>query len=326
MRMSTACITFLIPSCRRAKGLVREDGTMASDVVTLRAGNWTSRWVPSVGMVGVSLFGGGRELLGQLGGLDAYAARGSTFGIPLLHPWANRLGGFTYRAAGQEVTLSAETPHLHTEEHGLPIHGLLAAHRGWTVQEVGARTLVAELAFDADADLLGAFPFPHRLTLAVEQAPTSLTVTTTLTPTGDRPVPVAFGFHPYLTLPGVSRADLVLRAPAMTRIVLDERGIPTGETERCGERRRAIGDEELDDHFTGLGPDPQFTLAGGGHELTLRFVEGFTHAQLFTPPGRPVVAIEPMTAPTDALRSGDGLRLATEPFRATFTVDVSEAT
>ncbi len=70
---------------------------------------------------------------------------------------------------------------------------------------------------------------------------------------------------------------------------------------------------------------PDFTLAGGGHELTMRFVEGYTHLQLFTPPSSPSVAIEPMTAPTDALRSGDGLRLATEPFRAVFELDLVEA-
>ncbi|HWH94316.1 MAG TPA: aldose 1-epimerase [Baekduia sp.] len=295
------------------------------DVVTLREGSWTSRWVPSVGMVGVSLFGCGRELLGQLGGLDAYAARGSTFGIPLLHPWANRLGGFAYAAAGREVTLGADTPRLRTEEHGLPIHGLLAAYRGWQVRDVSARTLVAELAFDEDDALLAAFPFPHRLTLAVAHTATAMSVTATLTPTTDQPVPVAFGFHPYLTLPGVPRADLVLRAPAMTRLLLDDRGIPTGEREPVGERHRALGDAKVDDHYTDLGPDPQFTLAGGGHELTVRFDEGFTHLQLFTPPERPVVAIEPMTAPTDALRSGDGLRTVTEPFRATFTVDLTEA-
>ena len=142
---------------------------MASDVVTLRAGAWTSRWVPSVGMVGVSLFGAGRELLGQLGGLDAYATRGSSFGIPLLHPWANRLGGFTYAAAGREVALDAGMKRLRVDGHGLPIHGVLAAYKGWEVREVGAQTLVAELDFGADPELLGAFPFPHRLTLEIEQ-------------------------------------------------------------------------------------------------------------------------------------------------------------
>jgi galactose mutarotase-like enzyme len=298
---------------------------MATDVVTLRAGNWTSRWVPSVGMVGVSLFGRGRELLGQLGGLDAYAARGSTFGIPLLHPWANRLGGFAYSAAGHDVTLGADTPHLQTEEHGLPIHGLLAANKGWKIRQATGATLLADLDFGADADLLAAFPYPHTLELAVEQSPSSLTITTTLIPTSDQPVPVSFGWHPYFTLPGVEREQLILRAPAMSRLILDDHGIPTGERAPTPARRAPIADAALDDAFTDLGPDPAFTLAGGGHELTVRFVEGYTHLQLFTPPQRPVVAIEPMTAPTDALRSGDGLRLVSEPFRATFTVDLSEA-
>jgi galactose mutarotase-like enzyme len=298
---------------------------MASDVVTLRGGAWTSRWVPSVGMVGVSLFGAGRELLGQLGGLDAYAARGSSFGIPLLHPWANRLGGFTYAAAGRDVALDASTKGLHVDGHGLPIHGVLAAYKGWDVCEVGAQTLTAELDFGADPQLLAAFPFPHRLTLEIEQTARHLSVTTTLTPTSDQPVPVSFGFHPYLTLPGVPRERLVLRAPAMTRILTDGRGLPTGEREPVPARGSALGDAELDDHFTDLGPTPEFTLAGGGHELTMRLVEGYTHLQLFTPPDRPIMAIEPMTAPTDALRSGDGLRLVTEPFRAAFELDLVEA-
>jgi aldose 1-epimerase len=114
----------------------------------------------------------------------------------------------------------------------------------------------------------------------------------------------------------------------MTRILTDERGIPNGERTPVPPRRGAIGDTELDDLFTDLGSGvggAEFTLAGGGHELTMRFLEGYTHAQLFTSPGRPVVAIEPMTAPTDALRSGDGLRLVTEPFRAVFALDLVEA-
>jgi aldose 1-epimerase len=298
---------------------------MSVDVVTLRAGSWTSRWVPSMGMVGVSLFGHGRELLGQLGGLDAYVARGSTFGIPLLHPWANRLNGWTYAVDGASVALSADTPGLRSDEHGLPIHGLVAAYRGWQVREAGANALVAELAFDEDDELLGAFPFPHRLTLEITQSSGTLTVTTTLTPTGDVAVPVAFGFHPYFALPGVGREGLVLRAPAMTRIALDGRGIPTGLRERVGPRRSAVGAAVLDDHFTDLGDRPEFTLAGGGHEITVQLNEGYTHAQLFAPPDRAIVAIEPMTAAIDALRSGDGLRRVTEPFRAQFCVDVTEA-
>lgn len=298
---------------------------MSSDVVTLKAGAWTSRWVPSVGMVGVSLFGHGRELLGQLGGLDAYVARGSTFGIPLLHPWANRLSGWSYAVDGTTVALEAGAPGLRVDDNGLPIHGLMAAYRGWEVLEDDGRRLVAETAWEDGTERFASFPFAHRLRLEVAQAPDRVAVATTLTPIGDAGVPISFGFHPYFTLPGVPRERLVLRTPSMTRLRLDERAIPTGETERVGPRHAALGDAPLDAHFTDLGPHPCFTIAGGGHELSVELLEGYTHLQLFSPPQRPIVAIEPMTAPIDALRSGDGLRIANAPFRAAFAIDLSEA-
>jgi aldose 1-epimerase len=319
--MPTECDHFLMLALRPPKGFVRQDDGMSLDVVTLRADGLTSRWVPSVGMVGVSLFHQGRELLGQRRGLNAYADQGSTFGIPLLHPWANRLGGFAYAQQGIDVTLDASSPHVRTEEHGLPIHGLLAAAPGWTVRGAGATTLSADFAFD-DAGLLQLFPFPHRLSLDIVQEADRLTVTTTLTPTGDRPVPVAFGFHPYLTIPGVAREELVLRTPAMTRLGLDARGLPDGGRAPHGPRDAPLGATTYDDLFTDLGDAPAFALTGGGREITMRFVEGYTHLQLFAPPRSPVIAIEPMTAPTDALRTGEGLRSVTEPFRATFAIEV----
>jgi galactose mutarotase-like enzyme len=300
--------------------------SVSNDVATLRAGALEARFVPSAGMVGASLRVGGRELLGLRSGLDAYRSRGATFGIPLLHPWANRLGGFAYEVDGVGVALDAGSPHVRTEEHGLPIHGLLAAYPGWTVAARTETALSARLDFAADPDLLGAFPFPHELALDVALAPQGLTIATTLTPTGDRAVPVAFGFHPYLALPDVTREDLVLRHGAMTHLALDERGLPTGARAPVAAREAPLGAATYDDLFTDLGPEPAFTLNGAEREVTVRFLEGYTHLQLFAPPGTATVAIEPMTAPTDALRTGDGLRLARrgEPFTATFAIDVRD--
>jgi galactose mutarotase-like enzyme len=46
---------------------------------------------------------------------------------------------------------------------------------------------------------------------------------------------------------------------------------------------------------------------------------------VFAPPGEEVVCFEPMTAPTNALESGDGLREVApgESFEAVFTVRAS---
>src|SRR4051794_35082817 len=295
---------------------------MTLDVVTLRAGALESRWVPSMGMVGASLRHEGRELLGQRGGLEAYASRGATFGIPLLHPWANRLGGVTYDAARRGGVLRAGQPRLRTEEHGLPIHGGRAGSRDWRVVERGERTLGAELDYATPA-LLDVFPFEHRIRVDATLAPEALTVTTTVTATGEDAVPVSFGWHPYLQLPDVAREDLVVRTPAMSHLLLDGMGIPLGTKVPVPAADAPLGDTTLDDLFGDL-PEPlAVTLAGGGREVTMRFVEGYNNLQLFAPPGEQFVAVEPMTAPTDALRSGDGLRLLPPgaPLRPTVMVE-----
>ena len=73
-------------------------------------------FAPGVGMIGCSLRHRGEELLGQRGGLAKYAEAGSTFGIPLLHPWANRLGGLEILGGrlhmGNDLQIDAGLVHL----------------------------------------------------------------------------------------------------------------------------------------------------------------------------------------------------------------------
>src|SRR5260370_37054372 len=92
-------------------------------------------------MIGISLTDSGVELLGQRRGLDAYVANGKTMGIPLLYPWANRLGANTYEAEGKTVTLTAGEYGVRADPNGLPIHGVLAAFPNWRVtHESGTET------------------------------------------------------------------------------------------------------------------------------------------------------------------------------------------
>src|SRR3982751_5764485 len=89
--------------------------------VRLDAGDLTATFVPQLGMIGASLEHRGEELLGQRNGLAAYEAKGSTMGIPLLYPWANRLAGFQYEVAGKHVTIDADSPLVRLDPNGLPI-------------------------------------------------------------------------------------------------------------------------------------------------------------------------------------------------------------
>jgi galactose mutarotase-like enzyme len=244
-------------------------------------------------MVCASLLHRGEELLGKRKGLDEYARSGSTMGIPLLHPWANRLGGFAYSFAGVDVTIDPADVRL--EQHGLPIHGLRAAVRDWETLESGDARLVA----GRDVRGLAAFPFDHRIEVAAQLDGAGLTIETTLT-AFDAPVPVCFGHHPYLRLPGVPRAEWELTLPVRERLLLDERLVPTGERVPAGELDGPLGERTFDDAFTaGEGP---FVLAGGARRIEVAFEQGYPFAQVFAPDHLDLVCFEPMTAPADALR------------------------
>jgi aldose 1-epimerase len=293
-------------------------------LVRLRSsgGELEAAFAPDAGLIGCSLAHRGEELLAQRNGLEEYARSGSTFGIPFLHPWANRLADFSYAVAGQEVDLDRDSELLRIEEHGLPIHGLAPHALRWEVVEERGDALRAEI--ELDRERLEYFPFPHRLAVEATLADDALTIQTTLTATSAVPVPVAFGYHPYLVLPGVPRAEWEVELPVESRLVLDENMIPTGEEEPPGFRRGALEDRSLDDAYTVPERPRPFTVAGGGRTLGVEFLEGYTHAQVFAPAGQDLICFEPMTAPANALRSHDDLRLAPpgEPFTAAFRITV----
>jgi aldose 1-epimerase len=168
------------------------------------------------------------------------------------------------------------------------------------------------------------FPFPHLLELDVGLDEAGLTIDTTVTPTSTADVPVSFGFHPYFVIPNLPREKWRLELPAMERLVLDGRGIPTGEREPFGGFAGVLGERTFDDGFVVTGA-PTLALEGGGRRIEVSFLEGYRFAQVFAPPEPRVIALEPMTAPTNALRSGDGLTLVPpgERFAASFRIAVS---
>jgi galactose mutarotase-like enzyme len=293
-------------------------------LVRLRSGGGEleAAFAGDAGLVGCSLTHRGEELLAQRNGLEEYARSGSTFGIPFLHPWANRLAGFEYAVAGQEVELDRDSGLLRIEEHGLPIHGLAPHRLRWEVVEERGDALRAET--ELDRERLEYFPFPHRLAVEATLADDALTIVTTLSATSAVPVPIAFGYHPYLVVPGAPRAEWEVELPVERRLVLDENLIPTGEEEPPSFRRGALDDRSLDDGYVMPERPRPFTVSGGGRTLGVAFLEGYTHAQVFAPAGKDLICFEPMTAPANALRSHENLRLAPpgEPFSAAFRITV----
>ncbi|HWN73328.1 MAG TPA: aldose 1-epimerase, partial [Solirubrobacterales bacterium] len=234
---------------------------------------------------------------------------------------------------GREVDLDLEGLHVKRDGSGLPMHGLLTAARGWRIErhweleeDGDGGVLTASFDFGAYPRLVEAFPFPHRVEIEATLAGAELRIATTVRAGAETSVPIAFGFHPYLRLPGLPRNEWELTAPVREQLELDERMLPTGRREATEIERGPLGARTFDDAFVAPAHGEPFVLAGGGRRLELRMEEGYPFAQIYAPEDLDAVAFEPMTAPTNALVSGEDLQMLSpgESFTATFSIALSE--
>src|SRR5260370_23032638 len=146
---------------------------------TLTAGDLEAVFLPSRGMIGASLRHRGAEILRRVEDLEAAAAKRSTAGIPLLHPWANRLAEPRYSVAGHEVELDPSPSLLHFDEHGLPMHGVPWSHLAWNVTEARQDRLAAPPDWTRRPPP-ALFPYPHPMHPALPLCPPPPTIQPTM--------------------------------------------------------------------------------------------------------------------------------------------------
>lgn len=230
----------------------------------------------------------------------------------VLAPWPNRVadGRYDFDGATHQLPVTEVA-------RGNALHGLA----GWVVWTVAAHTETrARLACTLPAGR----GYPTSLDLAVtyDLGDDGLRVTIEATNVGDRRAPYGVGFHPYLTV-GSRLDECELTLPAATYSPTDERGLP-GPTEPVagtgldfGTPRR-IGATQVDHPFTGLDPaGGEVTVVlrdpGSGREVRLVCdAATFPWLHVFTGDdhgvrAREALAVEPMTCPPDAFRSGTDL-------------------
>ncbi len=288
--------------------------------VELCSGDTTAIVVPELGMLVASFVVDGREFIARPGGLAAYRA-GHTTAVPLLYPWANRLSRRSYRVG--DTAVSMRGLNLHVDPNGLPIHGTMTARPEWAVVAVNSGRMCARFDFGAHPDLLASFPFPHVLEVSVAVEDARLEVTTTVVASGDVAVPVSFGWHPYWRVPG-ARNGWALELPDLEHLKLNHRGIPNGSCTPSTAATVTLADHEFDDLFIANGPRRSVTLCGHGARLRVDLDAGYPFLQVYAPAGETFCCLEPMTAPTNALVTGDHPVVAPgDTFRATFAASVT---
>lgn len=288
----------------------------------LRAGDLSATFLPNAGMLGASFQHRGDELLGRVEDIASFAASGRTCGIPFLYPWANRLSSTQFRAAGKEISLDTASPLLHFDKT-LPMHGVPWSQLAWQVLDARAASVHARLDWTR-AELLAVFPFPHHVEMNVLLKENALAVETKIVADASSAVPISFGFHPYFNIPNAPRNEWHAQFPTMTHLELDAQQIPNGQTTPFDAFDAGLGERAFDDGFALANEHAQFAIQDRVRRIRIEFLEGYPYAQIYAPSDKDYIAIEPMTAPTNALVTGDALRVvnAGEIFRAVFRIHV----
>ena len=228
----------------------------------------------------------------------------------VLVPWPNRVEDGVWTLDGEVQQLDITEPARHNA-----IHGLLRSTGYRLVDRAEASVTLAATVFPQHG-----YPFHLDTTVRYELHEDELAVTHTITNLSARSAPVAMGTHPFLTIGAVEPEDLVLTVNATTHFEVDARLNPRGEHSVDGtdfdlRGGRRLGELYLDDAWGGVitvdGVAARLT-APDGREVRLIQDDQHGYVQVFTTrdfPGTSLaVAIEPMTAPANALNSGDGVR------------------
>ncbi len=259
---------------------------------------------PEAGCVATSLRVNRRERLWLPEARAAFLRHERTGGIPLLFPWANRLRGDRFEILGRRVDLRG-APLVHRDDRGRPMHGVLLRWSDWDScgVEAGGSAAFAGLDWSAHAALRRILPFRFSLRLSwrlFDGGVSGVEVTTEVL-AGDEPVPIAFGWHPYLRLPA-ARARCALVGTTPVRSMELEDSLPTG---RFGGRITdplPLRSAALDDLVGGVSDGMEMGVAAeDGSRAVVQFVRGYRWAQIFSPRGADFISVEPMTAPTAAL-------------------------
>jgi aldose 1-epimerase len=231
-------------------------------------------------------------------------AKPSGSGIPLLFPFAGRIGGAAFAFQGRQYQLEAG------DGQGNAIHGFVIS-RPWRVIEREPARLVGQFQASLDDEsLLARWPADFRITAEYRVAAQSLTSEFLIENPDEKPLPCGFGTHAYFRVPlGGTQAD-ACRAwvPATTNWELSEL-LPTGKQAPApvAEQLAAgmpLGDMRLDNVLGGLKfdnhraatrlHDPQ-----SGRTLSQVFDDQFSACVVFNPPHRQAVCMEPYTTLPD---------------------------
>lgn len=227
----------------------------------------------------------------------------------ILMPFADRIPAGRYHWRGREYQLP-----INDTEHGDAIHGFLYRCPLERVNGHGATDGRPEcsLRLSTVSAPCDGYPWSLRVELTYTLLTDRFTLRFRVRNLAESPAPFCAGWHPYFSVPGEPTAPIDsarLRVAADRYLEVDDNLRLSGATPSVHGSRydfrtpRAIGAEDLDIALTlspGADTDTErdaIVLAGPRRTIGVQMGGAYANVQLFIPPDRRAIAIEPISAP-----------------------------
>jgi galactose mutarotase-like enzyme len=245
---------------------------MTPDARTLRQGDTEVIVLPDRGALVASLEVRGRSVL-YLDPTTVESPIGAIRGgIPLLFPFAGELTDGRLLATGTELS-----------RHGF------ARRKPWTVTALTSESV--SMALVPDADARAQFPIEWEATYVVTARSRGVSIALDVRNTDSRDLPLAPGWHPYFPCPADRKLDCL-------RQVLPANLVPSTEPITCDVNIQAPAERRVDVALPSIGT------------VRLTFSENLRTLEVWTPPDRELICVEPWVGPSNTINTSDSLRLA----------------
>lgn len=232
----------------------------------------------------------------------------------VLYPFPNRLQDGKYEWQGKKYKFPINDKDTGNALHGLGMLEPLRVENIEMTEHYAKITCIGQSEGENKA-----YPFAYTFSIAFKmKEPGYFTGEMSFTNNDKQPIPVGFGWHPYFKLTE-KVDDLELKIPESEAIELDDKMIPTGKRKAFNnfDELARIGKTKLDTCFAlqAEAGREEVRLQNNTQQLYFWQEVGerkFNYLQLFIPPERQAIAIEPMTCNINAFNNEEGL-IALEP-------------
>lgn len=226
----------------------------------------------------------------------------------LLAPWVNRVRNGNYSFQGRNYQLPITEPTL-----GNAIHGFLARKPFEIIEKKvidNQAKLVLQHSYTGDYP---GFPFPFDFQLTYELHTNGhFFIRFGIKNTGEHQMPFAIGWHPYFTFPDADLSDLEISFSPQSKFLSDSQMIPLREEMVEYTVPVDLAQESLDNVFRLREAEYHTTILTNKRthaSLCIKqHVADFPFLVVYAPENEACIAIEPMTANTDAFNTLDGLK------------------